>query len=331
MDLKTVASGSHVQQQIQQRALTRAADHCHARPLLPAARAIRPGPPLVRDEEAAGLSLPGASLGHMLVQERLIARVREVCHADQRMDAALMYGSFAHGEGDAHSDVEFWLFFAPGQRAGVDPRAWCAQIAPLTHLVVKEFGTHVAFFPHLIRGEFHFAASADIAEVRSWPARGAPAGRMIVLDRDGSLRAALDSLPGSFPLTATGKEAETMCGRFANWFVLAHHVTERGEILRALDALAQVQRHLLWMTRLAEGQTGHWLTPSRRAEADLTPQAVTALKQTTASTATADDVRRALQAAWRYGRACWQQLAQRYATSTPDALFAELDEAITSP
>lgn len=267
----------------------------------------------------------------MLIQERLIARVREVCHADQRMDAALMYGSFAHGEGDAHSDVEFWLFFAPGQLAEVDPRAWCAQIAPLTHLAVNEFGTHVAFFPHLIRGEFHFATSADIAQVRSWPARGAPADRMIVIDRGGSLRAALESLPESFRLMATGEEAETVCGRFANWLALAHHVTERGEILRALDALAQVQRHLLWMTRLAEDQTRHWLTPSRRAEADLTPQAVTALKRTTAGAATADDVRRALQAAWRYGRACWQQLAERYAVSTPDALFAELDDAAKSP
>lgn len=149
-----------------------------------------------------------------------------------------MYGSFAHGEGDAHSDVEFGLFFAPGELAEVDPQASCAQIAPLTFLVVNEFGTHVAFFPHMIRGKFHFATSPDIAEVRSWPARGAPADRMIVLDRDGSLRAALECLPGSFRLIATREEAEAMCGRFANWLVLAHHVTERGEILRALDALA---------------------------------------------------------------------------------------------
>ena len=53
-------------------------------------------------------SLPVARIGGaVLVQERLIARVREVCAADDRLDAALMYGSFAAGEADAYSDVEF--------------------------------------------------------------------------------------------------------------------------------------------------------------------------------------------------------------------------------
>ena len=47
----------------------------------------------------------------MLFQEELIARVREACSADDGLDAALMYGSFAAGEADQHSDIEFWLFF----------------------------------------------------------------------------------------------------------------------------------------------------------------------------------------------------------------------------
>jgi lincosamide nucleotidyltransferase len=68
----------------------------------------------------------------VLIQQRLIAGVREVCHTDERLDAALMYGSFASGEADAHSDVEFWLFFLPQWHGQVDPRAWCTQIAPVT-------------------------------------------------------------------------------------------------------------------------------------------------------------------------------------------------------
>jgi lincosamide nucleotidyltransferase len=43
----------------------------------------------------------------MLPQEQLIARVRALCHADERLDAAMMYGSFVYGEGDAYSDIEF--------------------------------------------------------------------------------------------------------------------------------------------------------------------------------------------------------------------------------
>jgi lincosamide nucleotidyltransferase B/F len=46
-----------------------------------------------------------------------------------------MYGSFAGGAADEHSDVEFWLFFDPKRRGEVEPRAWCAQIAqPLLHI-----------------------------------------------------------------------------------------------------------------------------------------------------------------------------------------------------
>ncbi len=66
----------------------------------------------------------------MRVHEALIAKVRELCLADDRLDAALMYGSFAAGEADEHSDVEFWLFFEPARRGEVDPRTWCARIAP---------------------------------------------------------------------------------------------------------------------------------------------------------------------------------------------------------
>jgi lincosamide nucleotidyltransferase len=43
----------------------------------------------------------------LLPQEQLIARVRALCHADERLDAAMMYGSFVYGEGDAYSDIEF--------------------------------------------------------------------------------------------------------------------------------------------------------------------------------------------------------------------------------
>ena len=36
----------------------------------------------------------------MLEQEAMIERVRELCGRDERLVAALMYGSLAHGEGD---------------------------------------------------------------------------------------------------------------------------------------------------------------------------------------------------------------------------------------
>jgi lincosamide nucleotidyltransferase len=263
----------------------------------------------------------------VVTQRRLIASVREACRTDQRLDAALMYGSFTSGEADAHSDVEFWLFFLPQWRDRVDPRAWCEQLAPVIHQVRNEFGTEVAFFAGLVRGEFHFATTHDVPTVRTWPQRSAAIEQMLVLDRRGQLRPVLESLPDHPVPPSTGEDIEALCGRFANWLVLAHHVASRGEILRAWDALGHVHRHLLWMARLAESSTAHWLTPSRRAEADLPARVLAQLHHTTAA-AEPDQVRGALRMAWRYGRRYWTRLAQRHDFPAPAGLFAALDGAL---
>ncbi|WP_436528875.1 hypothetical protein [Actinoplanes sp. HUAS TT8] len=236
-----------------------------------------------------------------MIQRRLIADVRERCRTDDRLVAALMYGSFVSGEADEHSDIEFWLF----SDAAIDAREW---IGPVQHLVVNEFGAHVAFFPGLVRGEFHFAGADGIGQVATWPTRDVE----IIVDRTGALRAALDVAK---PQIVT--DAAELCGRFANWLVLAHRVARRGELLRAIDALAHVQRHLLWMARLAEGRTEHWLTPSRAAETDLPAPVVAALHRATA-TADPESIRAALDAAWVCGRGYWPE-------PVPEALFAELD------
>lgn len=236
--------------------------------------------------------------------------------------AALTYGSFPQGTADEHSDIEFWLFAADD--ATVDGPAWLSAVGPLHHVVRNEFGAHVAFFPGLIRGEFHFATADDIAAVSSWPARGAPTQAMLVLDRTGELRAALDALPPAVPVPAT---SGPLCGRFANWLVLAHHVAERGELLRAADALAHAHEHLLWMVRLAEGRTRHWLTPSRRAEIDLPPAVVAALHQATGRADPAS-LTAVLAATWALGRAYWLRLADAEGTEVPRLLFDELDTTL---
>jgi lincosamide nucleotidyltransferase B/F len=260
------------------------------------------------------------------MQEHLITRVRELCHVDERLVAALTYGSFAQGEADAHSDIEFWLFLRSEVAETVDHRAWLDRIGSVRHLVVNEFGSHVVFFPNLIRGEFHFATADDIADIATWPARSAPTDQMIVLDRTGALREALESLPDRPYLPTSAKEIDELCGRFANWLILAHHVSQRGELLRAIDALSHARRYLLWMARLGEGKTEHWLTPSRRAETDLGDDLVRAI-HATAPTADADAVDTAIAAAWACGRVYWRKLADRVGREVPSELFTELDTA----
>lgn len=252
-----------------------------------------------------------------MIQYELIDRVRALCRADETIRAALMYGSFAAGEGDPHSDVEFWLFLDPKARAALDPAAWCAEVAPV-HLVLRnEFGTHVALFPGPVRGEFHFASTEDIASVGEWPARGAAVDAMVVVDRDGALTPVLAGLPDQAVLPAGADEIADLCGRFANWMVLAAHVTARGERLRAQDALAHAARHLLWMARLAEHSTAHWLTPSRAAEAELPRRTVDAVAAGT------------LADLWREGRERWLTLLERIGHPRPAALLAELDALLT--
>jgi lincosamide nucleotidyltransferase len=82
----------------------------------------------------------------MLAQERLITRVRDRCRDDDHLDAAMMYGSFAYGEGDAYSDIEFLLFFDDEAFPHIDRRAWLEQIAPVAHLYVNEHGITAVIF-----------------------------------------------------------------------------------------------------------------------------------------------------------------------------------------
>ncbi|MEE4544599.1 nucleotidyltransferase domain-containing protein [Streptomyces sp. V4-01] len=263
-----------------------------------------------------------------MIQHELIDRVRQMCRADEGVEAALMYGSFAAGEGDAYSDVEFWLFFRSERLAEVDPAAWCAAVAPVNLVVRNEFGTHVAFFPGPVRGEFHFAGAGDIGSVAQWPARGAAVERMVVVDRRGLLAPVLAALPDRPDIPADPERTADLCGRFANWLVLALHVAARGEHLRAQDALGHAARHLLWMARLAEHSTAHWLTPSRAAEAELPAATVAAAGWPTSP---GDPVAGYARALWQAGRAHWQTLLTRHGTPPPTALFRELDALITPP
>ncbi|MEV0644185.1 hypothetical protein AB0I28_02865 [Phytomonospora sp. NPDC050363] len=260
----------------------------------------------------------------MLRQAELIDRVRVLCADDDRLDAALTYGSFPQGRGDEHSDIEFWLFFTPSTWPRVDPIAWYERVARPRHSVVNEFGTHVVFFPGLIRAEFHFALSTDIPSVGSWPARGAEVDAMVLIDRSGRLRPVLDSVPLTASAADVPGAAEEICGRFANWILLAHHVAARGEELRAFDALAHVQRHLLWMARLRGGETADWLTPSRAAETTVDPARIAAVTEV----ATAGSAREGVTAGWRAGRAWWRELAEAGGFDVPAGLIAELDAAL---
>ena len=256
-----------------------------------------------------------------LAQDRLDRAFRSALDADQRIRAALTYGSRPAGSGDAWSDVEYWAFVDDAALPGLDARSWIAAVVEPELLVHNEFGAWVAVYEDLVRLELHFWPASDVDVVRGWPGRGAPLERMVLLDRDGTLVPALAALPEHAPAPTTAAEVAEVCGRFANWWVLGHNVLRRGEYERAQDALSQVRRYLLWMARLREGATERWLTPSRCAEADLSGElivAVGALGVPSEPTALAT----AYRAAWDLGGQLWRELAAAWGFDVPTRFLA---------
>ena len=144
----------------------------------------------------------------MLQQEAMIERVRELCRRDGRLAAALMYGSFAQGEGDRYSDVEFYLFFRDEVLDGVDEGAWVARIAPVGLYYANEFGNGVAVFENLVRGEFHFEKASNVGLVAGWRSvRFSSPESAVLLDRDGELSRAVSGLVGRPPEGGTPEQA----------------------------------------------------------------------------------------------------------------------------
>ena len=263
-----------------------------------------------------------------LPQHTMIRRVKQLCQEDERLVAALMYGSFTQGEGDAFSDIEFYLFFRDDELDALDQAAWVSQVAPLTVFFTHEFGTKVAIFDNLVRGEFHFEPAVNMKEVRAWPIRGETLDidTMLLSDRMGTLREHLETLK-SAELTRTSPEAlQTRCYTFINWWLLGFNVLVRGERARALDALSHVHRSLLYLVRAAEDKTEeHWLTPSKRLEADLSSEAYARF---TACTSDLSSLEGAYKTAWIWGKELIRTLEAAHGFPLPDELLQRLDKRL---
>ena len=258
----------------------------------------------------------------------MIRRVKQLCQEDERLVAALMYGSFTRGEGDAFSDIEFYLFFRDSELSTLDQVAWTSQIAPLAVFFTNEFGAKVAIFDNLVRGEFHFEPAVNMKEVRAWPIRGEALDidKMLILDRTGALREHLETLKNAELTRTSPEELQTRCYTFINWWLLGLNVLARGEQARALDALSHVHRSLLYLARAVEDKTEeHWLTPSKRLEADLSSEAYARFA---ACTSDLSSLERAYKTAWIWGGELMRTLETSHGIPLPDELLQRLDERL---
>jgi lincosamide nucleotidyltransferase len=265
----------------------------------------------------------------MLQQESMIRKVRGACERDDRLVSALMYGSFALGEGDGFSDVEFYLFFRDDALGGVDEERWVAQIAPVRLYYVNEFGNGTAVFENLVRGEFHFEAASNVGLVEEWEVAHFPSlESAVVADKDGELTYRMGMLVGPAPSLDTPERALFLCNSLVNWTLMGANLLKRGEHARAEALLTLVHGHLLQAARLVEGTTANWLSPSRKLEEDLPPAQYGRFRACTAALDAAQ-LARAYRSTWAWGRELIAELSERHGFELPADLLEEMDRHVS--
>ena len=261
-----------------------------------------------------------------MLQEEMIARVREICQADEKVSGAWMYGSFTKGEGDKYSDIEFLIYLDDAAHAGFEPIPWLAQIAPVALYFVNEFEVGTAIFENLVRGEFHFDRTSDMPKLRDYGLISGfpPVEAMLITDKTGALREHLAAISGPGPAFSGSAQTARLWHRYLNWMLFGSYTLARGERIRALELLSYPQRYLLQLARLAEGQTRHWLTPSKSAESELSDEAQQRFQDCTASLH-GRELERAYQAAWVWGLELAGTLAEHQPFDSHPELLQKLD------
>ncbi|MDQ3237689.1 MAG: lincosamide nucleotidyltransferase Lnu(F) [Actinomycetota bacterium] len=266
----------------------------------------------------------------MLGQGAMIERTRQLCREDERLVAAMMYGSFTQGEGDGFSDIEFILFFEDDALENVDQQRWVSKISPVELYYVNEYGNGTAIFEGLIRGEFHFDRASDIGKIdESWRETGwfPSLDDALVLDRTGELARRLRAVVG-LPLERdTPERIRFARDSFINWLLFGSNLVARGEVARALDLLFFVQRYLLHMVRLLEGKTEHWPSPSKALESDISRAAYARYAACTARL-NGEDIRSAYLSAWEWGKEMMEVLGGRHGLESPATLLERMDQRL---
>lgn len=224
-----------------------------------------------------------------------------------------MFGSFAVGEGDQFSDIEFALFFADDSFPSVDQQAWVSNIAPIELFFADDFGHHTAIFENLIRGEFHFEPSSKMSILKAWyPYGWFPSEESAILvDRTGELKKYIEPMIGRPPLRDTPATVTGLNSNFINLMLFGANIMERGEYARAWELLSKTHHYLLKFVRLTENTTMHWPTPSKSLEWDLPEAAYNRYRLCTADMSP-DDLWRAYRETWAWGRELMAGLSPRH-------------------
>ena len=204
-----------------------------------------------------------------LVQLEMIEAVKNIALADDSVSAVLMYGSFIKGEGDQYSDIEFYIFF----HRDFDHREFVSRVRPLLMFFQNEFGTEVAVFDNLIRGEFHFAPAAEIDLIKAWEGLTSfeYADQMSLVDKEGKLAAVLAAITRRRPKHDTAEHIRWLAESLINNLLMVGNLIQRGEAAHAQACFQFILKYLVWFIRLADAADNHWESPTKKLEQEISP------------------------------------------------------------
>lgn len=250
----------------------------------------------------------------------------ERCHQDERIVSALMFGSFATGEGDRFSDIEFAVFIRDESFNEFEQRLWLDAVSPVAAYFPDDFGHHTALFENGIRGEFHFMRASEQSVVAGWQGYGwfPSLEAAVVLDRTGELSEYARGLVGGPPKREGAELVESLALNLINLMLLGANLLNRGECARAWALLGKAHESLLKLTRLCEGKTDHWPTPSRGLESDLSGNTYRRYLTCTASAERAP-LCRAYGESWRWSRELMEAVAKPHSIELPQSVMAQVE------
>ena len=210
----------------------------------------------------------------MLFQKNIIHNVKNKCIQDDSISACMMYGSFTKGEGDQYSDVEFYIFIADDVINNFNSRHWISEVSPVDLVFYNEYGTEVAIFSNMIRGEFHFLPVSEMEVIKSFKPTGVfpDTESMYIYDSTGKLKPLLEGLGGTGPDRMTNENVNFAFNNFVNAWLMGVNVMKRGELARLLEVLTHAQKYLLQLIRVKEKTVERWLNSTKNLEQDISSE-----------------------------------------------------------
>ena len=204
-----------------------------------------------------------------MIQLEMIEKVQLWAQKSDAISAVFMYGSFVKDEGDTYSYIEFYVFL--NADIEFDRYRWVNSIEDVRIFFINEFGSEVAIFRNLIRGEFHFLPKREICILKSWVGLVSFEyfEKMSLVDKDGELSAILTSLSKETPNRSSSESLKWVCNSAINGLLHARNLLLRGELAHAHQSLFYVHKYILWLIRIEVDSTEHWESPTKKVEEDL--------------------------------------------------------------